>query len=159
MLFVETSPKARALERATLWTVVGLIVLLSITWGVYPRVYDHFHPTPPWPGELDTWFPSNAQSSFLVAVLLAVLGLFQLRLQRWFRRETSRFLFWVFLVLSLGLALDYWTFALAIRFWTLTMKMQSGQARQAYEISNKLAPYFLRSTVAIAVLNMPTSQA
>ncbi len=126
--------------------------MLSISWAVYPRVYDHYHPTPPWPGELGNWFPSNAQLSFLVAALLAVLGFVQLGFQRLFKRDTSRFLFWVFLLFGLGLALDNWTFALATRFWTLTT--QSEQAHGAYEVSRKLAPYFLKSTAAVGVLNM-----
>jgi hypothetical protein len=154
MSFVEISPKAGALERATLWTVVGLFVLLSITWGVYPRVYDHFHPTPPWPGELDNWFPSNAQLTFLVAVLLAGLGCLQIGFRRWFQRDTSRFLFWVFLLLGLGLACDYWTFAIATRFWTVTIQMQSDLAQHAYEMSRMLGGYFLKPIIGIGLLNI-----
>jgi hypothetical protein len=146
-VIVETS-------RKVLLIVVGLLVVLSISWAVYPRVYGHYNPTPSWPGLPDNWGPSNAQLSFLVATLLAVLGFFQLGFERWFRRGTSRFLFWVFLLLGLVLALDYWTFALAIRFWTFTMNMLSGQARQAYEISRMLAPYFLKAVIAVGVLNI-----
>jgi hypothetical protein len=105
-------------------------------------------------GEPDNRFSSNAQLSFLVATLLAVLGFVQLCFKRWFKRDTSRFLFWVFLLFGIGLALDHWAFALATRFWTLTMQRQSEQAHRAYEVSRKLAPYFLKSTTAVGVLNM-----
>lgn len=143
------------LEQATLWVIVGLFVVLGISWVVYQRVYLHYHPTTAWPGEgYGFVLPSNAQLSFAFGTLLAVLGFFQLRFQRWFQRETFRFLFWAFLLFSLGFALDCWTFALATRFWTLTWNMQSDQARRAYEMSRQLAPYFLKSTVAIGVLNM-----
>jgi hypothetical protein len=146
---------ARALEQATLWVVVGLLLALSISWAVYPRVYDHYHPGLLWhPEPAEPSGGSNTQTSFSLAILLAVLGFLQIGFQRWFRRDTSRFLFWVFLVLGLGFAFDYWTFALSTRFWTLTMQLQSDEARRAYETSNKLAPYLFRSMVAIAVLNM-----
>ncbi len=128
--------------------------MLSMSWAIYQRVFNYYHPTPPWPGESYSWFTSNAQSSFSVAIQFAVLGIFQLGFQRWFQRGTSRFLFWVFLLLGLGLALDLWTFALATRFWTINMQMQSEEAHRAYEMSRKLAPYFLMSTAVVGVLNM-----
>ena len=154
MLSVETSAKATALEQVMLWIVVGLFVVLSISWAVSPRVYERNHPTPQWPGEIDSFGPSNAELSLLVATLLTVLGFLQLGFRRWFQRETSSLLFWVFLLLGVGLALDHWTFALATRFWTITVQMQSDQARRAYEMSIKLASYFLSSTVAVGVLNI-----
>jgi glucan phosphoethanolaminetransferase (alkaline phosphatase superfamily) len=151
---VETTPKARKLEQAALWIVVGLFLALSMSWAVYPRVYDHYHPTPPWPGQLDHWFPSNAQLSFLVAALLAVLGFLQIGFRRRLQRDTSRFLFWVFLLLSLGWAVDCWTFSLSIRFWTVNMGMQSNLSHRAYEMSSMLAGYFSRPIVAIGLLNI-----
>lgn len=42
------------LERAALWIVIGLFLTLSIIWAAYPRIYDHYHPKPKWPGELDS---------------------------------------------------------------------------------------------------------
>jgi hypothetical protein len=62
----------------------------------------------------------------------------------------------VFLLLCLRLAFDNWTFALATRFWTLTtkMQMQSDQARRAYEMSKVVVRYFLKSIVAIGLLNI-----
>jgi hypothetical protein len=64
MLSVEIPPNARKLEQAALWILVGLFLALSMSWAVYPRVYDYYHPTPPWPGQPDNWFPSNAQVVF-----------------------------------------------------------------------------------------------
>jgi hypothetical protein len=153
----EPSPRARAFEHATLWIVVGLFLALSISWAVYPRLYDHYHPTPPWPGEPESFGPSNAQLSFSLAILLAVLGFLQLGILRWLQRDTSRFLSRVFLLLGLGLALDYWTFAIATRFWTLTIEMQSDQAHRAYEMSRMLARYFLKPIIAIGLLNIGIS--
>jgi len=143
------------LEQATLWIIVGLFVVLGVSWVVCERVYLHYHPTPAWPGEGYVFaLPSNAQLSFLLGTLLAVLGFFQLGFQRWFQRETFSFLFWAFLLFGLCLALDCWTFALATRFWTLTWKMQSDQARRGYEMSRQVAPYFLMSMATVGVLNM-----
>jgi hypothetical protein len=96
----------------------------------------------------------DSHTAFLLAVLLAVLGFLQIGFRRWFQRDTSRFLFWVFLLLGLGLAFDYWTLALATRFFSLTDKMQSDQAHRAYEISRMLAGYFLKPIVAIGLLNI-----
>jgi hypothetical protein len=92
--------------------------------------------------------------SFLVAALLAVLGFLQIRLRRRLQRDTSRFLFWVFLLLSVGWAFDYWTFALSTCFWTVEIGKQSGQAHRAYEMSSMLAGYFLKPIVAIGLLNI-----
>jgi hypothetical protein len=144
----------RAVEQAILWVVVGLFLALGISWAVYPRIYDRYHSTLPWPGERESFGPSNTQLSFLFAILLAVLGFLQIRLRRLFQRDTSRFLFWVFLLLGLGLAFDLWIFALATRFWTLTIKMQSDQAHRAYEMSRTLAGYFLKLIVAAGLLNI-----
>jgi hypothetical protein len=154
MLSVEIPPNARKLEQAALWILVGLFLALSMSWSVYPRVYDHYHPTPPWPGELESFGPSNAQLSFLFAVLLAVLGFLQIGFRRQLQRDTSRFLFWVFLLLGLGWAFDYWTFALSTRFWTVELQKQSDQAHRAYEMSSMLAGYFLKPIVAIGLLNI-----
>ena len=65
MLSVEIPPRTRKLEKATLWIVVGLFLALSTSWAVYPRVYDHYHPTPPWPGELKALVPQTRQVVFL----------------------------------------------------------------------------------------------
>jgi hypothetical protein len=154
MLSVETTPKARKLEQAALWIVVGLFLALSMSWAVYPRVYDHYHPTPPWPGEAESFGPSNAQLCFFVAILLAVFGFLQVGFRQRFQRDTSRFLFWVFLVLSVGWAFDYWTFALSTRFWTVELQKQSNQAHRAYEMSSMLAGYFLKPIAAIGLLNI-----
>jgi hypothetical protein len=153
MLSVEIPPNARNLEQAALWIVVGLFLALSMSWAVYPRVYDHYHPTPPWPGELEIFGPSYAQLSFLPAILLAVLGFLQIGFRRRLQRDTSRFLFWVFLLLGLGWAFDYWTFALSTRFRTVEIEKQSDQAHRAYEMSSTLAGYFLEPIVAIGLLN------
>jgi Sec-independent protein secretion pathway component TatC len=90
----------------------------------------------------------------MLAILLAVLGFLQIGFRRWIKGETSRFLFWMFLLLCLGLAFDYWTFAIATRFWTLTIQMQSDQVHRAYEISRMLAGYFLKLIVALGLLNI-----
>jgi len=125
-----------------------------MSWAVYPRVYDHYHPTRPWPGEAESFGPSNAHLSFFVAILLAVLGFLQVGFRQRFQRDASRFLFWVFLLLGLCWAVDYWTFALSTRFWTVGIQEQSDQAHRAYEMSSMLAGYFLKPIVAIGLLNI-----
>jgi hypothetical protein len=154
MLPVGTLQKAKALERSTLWIVIGLFLALSISWAVYPRVYDHYHPRHPWPGEPEYFGPSNAQLCFFVAILLAFLGFLQIGFRRRLQRDTTRFLFWVFLLLSLGWAINCWTFSLSIRFWTVGIQKQSDQAHRAYEMSSMLAGYFLRPIVSIGLLNI-----
>jgi len=72
MLSVQIPPNARKLEQAALCIVIGLFLALSMSWVVYPRVYDHYHPTPPWPGEAESFGFSNAQVSFFVAILLYI---------------------------------------------------------------------------------------
>ena len=134
--------------------VVELFLALSISWGVYERVYDNYHPTAPWPGEPESFRILNLELSFLLAILIAVLGFLQIGFLRWVQRDTSRFLLCVFLLLALGLAFDYLTFALTTRFGTLAVRMQSDQVHRVYEMSSVLGGYFLKPIVAIGLLNI-----
>jgi hypothetical protein len=44
--------------------VPGLFLALSLTWIIYPRIYEHYHPATPWPGEPEGFGFSNAGLSF-----------------------------------------------------------------------------------------------
>ena len=141
------------LERAMLWIVIGLFLTLSIIWAAYPRIYDHYHPKPKWPGELDSFGPSIAALNFWRACLLALLGFPQLRLRHCFH-GVSTILFRVFLRLSLGMALDAWAFSFSIRFWTITLKELSPRSRYMFEISRPVWRYVTPTTFAIGLLNI-----
>jgi hypothetical protein len=141
-------------ERARLWIVVGFFLVLGLVWIVYPRVYQHYHPIPSWPGDVEDSQISHSKLCFFLVALVAALGILQLRFRRWFQRDASRFLFRVFLLFGLAMAFDFWTFSVATRFWTLTVQMQSDQARRVYETSGLLARYCLKCTVATGLLNV-----
>jgi uncharacterized membrane protein YidH (DUF202 family) len=118
----EIPPQSKDLEEVALWIVIGLCLALGVAWETYPRIYIHYHPVLPWPGypgNWDSYGPSNGQLSFFFAFLVAAVGFGQLRFSRWFQRDISKSLLRTFLLAVFVMVAGLWTIALANHFWTI----------------------------------------
>ena len=153
----KTAP-ARRVEQILLWIVIGLFLVLSIAWNVYPRIYYRYHPAPPpWPGQPESFGISNAALCFWFGCFLALLGFLQIRLSCRSHRGSSEVLFWLFLLFGFGAAVGAWIFAVANHFWTLTDKMLLLHQHRAMKIGETFATYGLRSALGAGLLNLGIS--
>jgi len=148
--------KSKALDEAALWLAIALFMALGIAYVAYPAYYYQHHPRPMvpiHPVASSVWaYPTLVY--FFFASLTALFGFLQTRFRRWYGRESSRLLFWLFLLSTLVVTAGSWHYALAIRFWTLATK---DELLAAVPELQKVAPFLMwsfRLSFASAVLNV-----
>jgi len=148
--------KAKALDEAALWLAIALFLALGIAYVAYPAYYYQHHPRPMipiHPVASSVWaYPTLVY--FFFAVLTALFGFLQTRFSRWYRRESSRLLFWIFLLSTLAVIAGSWHYALAIRFWTLATKDELLAAIPEMQKGGPLLLWSFRLSFAAAVLNV-----
>jgi hypothetical protein len=151
----ETPYKLKSLEEIIFWIIMALLLALAVAWETYPRIYKHYHPQLPWPGEPESFgFPPITQY-FFYACLIGSAGLAQLRFSLWFHRSISKTLLRVFLLANFVMLAGMWTFALANRFWTV--QFQPGgfyKAEHMMHTGGTFAAWGLWSSLALALSNL-----
>ena len=154
MASMEGPQSTRRIERVALWTTVALFLALAVAWDAYPRMLG-FHDVDPMalrPGEPIDFGPPHSHVVFFWACLCGILGLLQLR-RRW-SGHIATVLTWVFLSLSFGFACAAWTFALSTKFWTLSMKQMSSPALSVFGVSQSVARFCMKPSIAVGLLNL-----
>jgi hypothetical protein len=100
----EIPRKSKGFEEIVLGIVVGLFLPLGVAYLAYPAFCYHHLPRPMWPIHPVTSSGRAASPSlayFFFAALTASFGFWQTRVNRWFGRESSRILLWLFSLFSL----------------------------------------------------------
>ncbi len=148
------------IERDLLWAVLAVFLTLSLTWAAFPKIYDHYHPPKSSPGtgwdpsRIDNWGPSPAQIALSYGCLLWGLGFFQLKCARWFKRESSAILFWLFILLASGVAAAGWAFSIACRFWTISTSLEFRQAEAVIPAARLVFRYCFAGAMVLGFLNI-----
>lgn len=148
------------IKKISLWMVFAAFLTLALAWAAYPKIYEHFHPPKPSPGigwdmsRIDNTGPHPAQIAFLVGCLLWGIGFGQLRCARWFWRECSGILFWLFLLLAVCVAIAGWEFSLACRFWTISSSAEFRRAETAVQTAREIWKYSFRGAIVLGLLNI-----
>jgi len=157
----EIPPKAKRFQEIVLGMIVGLFLALCLAWAVYPKIYLHYHPGPPWPVIPQRWVEYSASSPtlvyFFLACTTAALGLWQTRFSRRLGRDSSQILFWLYLLFSLVFVVGSWTFDLGSRFWTIPIQNDFYEGDRALEIGRILVKWGLYASLAAAFLNVTYS--
>lgn len=152
----ETPFKSKALDESALWLAIGLFLALGIAYVAYPAYYYQHHPRPMipiHPVASSVWaYPTLVY--FFSAGMTALFGFLQTRLSRWYGRESSRLLFWLFLLSTLVIIAGSWHYALAIRFWTLATKDELLAAIPEMQKGGPLLLWSFRLSFVAALLNV-----
>jgi hypothetical protein len=151
-----TSPQPPLFDEVVLCIAIALFIALGIAYVAYPAYYYQHHPRPMIPihPEASTVWVYPTLVYFFLAGLTALSGFLQTRFIRWNGRESSRLLFWVFLLSTLVIIAGSWRYALAIRFWTLATNQELFAAIPELQ---KVAPFLkwsFRLSFAAALLNV-----
>jgi hypothetical protein len=152
----EISPQSKNFEEIVLGIVVGLFLALGVAYIAYPAFYYRHHPRPMWPIHpvaSGGWAASPSLAYFFFAGITAFFGFWQTRVSRWFGRESSRILSWLFLLSSRFAIAGSWKYALAIRFWTLSTVNELYTAMPSMRIAGTLVKWGLQSSIAVVLLN------
>jgi hypothetical protein len=152
----ETPPRIQGFEEMVSWIVVGLFLALGVAWAAYPRIYVHDHPGLAWPVVPKTWWDYSGSSPMLVYFFLtgwtAACGFWQLRFSRWFARDSSKSLLWLYLLFSFVAVAGSWTFALGSQFWTISVQ-KFHEADGVLGIGRMLVKLSLFSSLGATLLN------
>jgi len=147
-------------QKAVLWVVAAMFLALSLTWSAYPKIYEHYHPPKSSPGigwdpsRIDNWGPSQAQIAFTHGFLLWGLGFVQVSSRRWFKRESSTILFWLFILFATGVAAGGWVFSIACRFWTISTSLEFRRAESVIPAARIIWRYSFAGAMLLGFLNI-----
>jgi hypothetical protein len=157
----EIPPHSKGSDEAVLWTIVGLILALGLTWLIYPRVYAHSHPGQSWPVIPQRWVEYSDSSPALVYFFLACMtagfGLWQTRFSHKLGRDSSRILLWLYLLASQIFVAGSWTFDLGSHFWTIPIQNGFYAPDRVLEVGRILVKCGLYASLAAAFLNVTYS--
>jgi len=153
------SKNALAFERTCLWAIVGSFVLLSLAWALHPQTrasrtsyQSHTASSHVW-DELQITPRSRPRDSFLLAVLVGILGFLQLHLGSPRIRLIPKILFRLFLGLSAVVLAGAGYLALATRFWTASGSAIDS-AQRMISHTGPISIFCLKFSVAVGLFNI-----
>lgn len=129
---------------------------MGIAYVAYPAYYYQHHPRPMIPIHpvASTVWAYPTLVYFFLAGLTVLSGFLQTRFSRWYGRESSRLLYWIFLLSTLVIIAGSWHYALAIRFWTLATKDELLAAIPELQKGGPLLLWSFRLCFTAALLNV-----
>jgi|HubBroStandDraft_1064217.scaffolds.fasta_scaffold137289_2 hypothetical protein len=146
-------PKSRTIEEIILWIAIALFIALGVAYIAYPRFYYRHHPTPMFPIYPANWAAAPSPVYFFFAGITALVGFWHTRFSRWFGRDSSRILLWLFFLSGLTVMAGSWKYGIAVRFWTLATKEELYAAVPAMQIAGSLVKWGLWSSITLVILN------